>query len=151
MNKQYRSHLKELGDIQVADVIKLNCRNPNQTSFCVSLYGKNAEDIVYLPEKWPTGVVVRPYSPRRVGNNNKQRDRTNYQNRPQYTQKSRRPYQRFQRRTTPRVWNNDVAWNERNSDDTQLERRWYDHGHHGTYSRQYNDNSYEYNNHYQPW
>ena len=59
-----RNQLVDCGITQVADVIKLNCRKPDEASFCVSLYGSEAENAVYSPDNWPAGIIVRPYSQR---------------------------------------------------------------------------------------
>ena len=59
--RSVREHLQSIGVTQIADVIKLNCRNVNQTSFCISVDTKLEEDLVYSADNWPSGVIIRPY------------------------------------------------------------------------------------------
>ena len=67
-----REHIRETGlnNTDVADVIKLKCKQPGQTSFCVSLNTKKAENSLYALMKWPSGVKVRPYKPARKVHSN---------------------------------------------------------------------------------
>ena len=61
-----RSHLYDIGvtDNQLADVIKLNCRKDNESSFCISLNEGLAQNILFDSSNWPTGVRVRQYNQR---------------------------------------------------------------------------------------
>ena len=48
----------------VADVIKLKSRNPEASSFCISLSPENqeVEDKVFNADTWPRGTLIRPYN-----------------------------------------------------------------------------------------
>jgi hypothetical protein len=78
-----RLHLLEIGvtDNQLADVIKLPCRIENETSFCISLNDKLAQNVLFDSNSWPTGVRVRHYTQKRnsskPGDKNKPTRRTN--------------------------------------------------------------------------
>ena len=60
--KALREHLTEIEILQqcVADVIKLNCRKPEASSFCISLFPdkEEVEEKVYNPSNWPRGVYI---------------------------------------------------------------------------------------------
>ena len=59
-----RTHLHEISvtNQSIADVIKLKCRKDNETSFCISLNDTSAQDTLFRSEKWPRGVIVRPFT-----------------------------------------------------------------------------------------
>ena len=59
-----RTHLHEISVTNqgIADVIKLKCRKDNETSFCISLNDTSAQDTLFRSEKWPRGVIVRPFT-----------------------------------------------------------------------------------------
>ena len=63
--KALREHLTEIEIPQqcVADVIKLNCRKPEASSFCLSLFPdkEEVEEKVYNPSNWPRGVYIRRF------------------------------------------------------------------------------------------
>ena len=58
-----RAHLADMGipNDNIADVIKLRCRNSGESSFCISLDNKKYEQKVYDPSKWPIDVRIRPF------------------------------------------------------------------------------------------
>ena len=62
-----REHLMKIGILNddIADVIQLNCRNPDQKSFCISLHAGSEiiKNVVFSPRNWPYGVMIRPFSP----------------------------------------------------------------------------------------
>ena len=60
-----REQLKETGvdNCDIADVIQLKCRAVDQSSFCISLNTKQAENMLYKSGSWPNGVKVRSYKP----------------------------------------------------------------------------------------
>ena len=62
-----RTHILDIGlqTGDVADVIKLRCRNPKESSFCVSLNDHIAETVLLSTGQWPRGTRVRPYESRR--------------------------------------------------------------------------------------
>ena len=140
----------------MSDVIKLKCRNPNETSFCISVDRKEAEDMIYNPEKWPAGVVIRPYSPS-SSTNSKQRVRSNYQRRNQQQQKMRQPYRRFQERSSQRGWKHGDTWQNSPRYDHDSPDQYY--RHYGDQFNQHYDNgydSYDYEDYtcspqYRPW
>ena len=63
--KALRQHLTEIEIPQqcVADVIKLNCRKPEASSFCIFLFPdkEEVEEKVYNPSNWPRGVYIRRF------------------------------------------------------------------------------------------
>ena len=62
-----RTHILDIGlqTGDVADVIKLRCKNPKESSFCVSLNDHIAETVLLSTGQWPRGTRVRPYESRR--------------------------------------------------------------------------------------
>ena len=115
-----RNQLVDCGITQVADVIKLNCRKSDEASFCVSLYGSEAENAVYSPDNWPAGIIVRPYSQR-----SSSRSRPNQKGRykPRQWQHGHHHRQRsedsirkssWKPRVTPSVWR-DRDWSDHDS------------------------------------
>ena len=62
-----REFLLQIGiegeDIQ--DVFQLKVRDPNKASFCISLGSVEAYNLIFKAEKWPMGVIVRPFKPQR--------------------------------------------------------------------------------------
>ena len=60
-----RRHLLDIGVINedLADVIKLNCKNSNENSFCISLNHDAAVRTVFDADNWPSGVRLRPFNP----------------------------------------------------------------------------------------
>lgn len=70
-----RDHLNEIKVPykNVTDVIPLNCRHPDQSSYCIIVDDPDCLNVLYTPTNWPFGVVVREYNghtPRRIGTNN---------------------------------------------------------------------------------
>ena len=57
--------LSEIGvsNSDVADVIKLRCKNERESSFCVSLNNRTSENLMLTTNKWPKGVRVRRFQP----------------------------------------------------------------------------------------
>ena len=64
-----RDHLQDIGVSQVSDVINLNSTIPGQSSFCIVVDNARSEKDLYDPDKWPSGIRVRPYKERKRGNN----------------------------------------------------------------------------------
>ena len=60
-----REHLLQIGvyNEDIADIIQLNCRNENETSFCISIHTHHVRKIIYTPQNWPKGVKIRPFQP----------------------------------------------------------------------------------------
>ena len=58
-----RVHLQEIGvsTDDVSDILQLNNRKTDCTSFCISLNTKQAEKLVLDSLLWPTGVTVRTF------------------------------------------------------------------------------------------
>ena len=59
-----RAHLADVGlqNSDIADVVKLKCRNLNESSFCISLNSKVAENKIYDSSLWPEGIRIRPFN-----------------------------------------------------------------------------------------
>ena len=80
--EKMRHHLRDRGISHITDVIKLNCRNPEHSSFCIVVDNELTEAAMYSPSNWPKNVRVRPYEPKksprkpqgnRVSNHQRQR------------------------------------------------------------------------------
>ena len=80
-----RAHLADVGllNSEIADVMKLNCKNPEESSFCISLSTSTAENKVYNSGKWPQGVRIRPFTPQVVSNKSKNREHPPHNRLPQ--------------------------------------------------------------------
>ena len=80
-----RAHLVDVGllNSEIADVMKLNCKNPEESSFCISLSTSTAENKVYNSGKWPQGVRIRPFTPQVVSNKSKNREHPPHNRLPQ--------------------------------------------------------------------
>ena len=63
-----RQHLQEAGNNNISDIIKLNCRSPGQSSFCIVADEEAAENALYDDKIWPLGVKVRPYGEKKAHN-----------------------------------------------------------------------------------
>lgn len=59
-----RAHLHDIGVDHISDVMQLNCRKPEEASFCVSVDSSMGEELVYAADKWPAGIIIRPYRER---------------------------------------------------------------------------------------
>ena len=137
-----RNQLVDCGITQVADVIKLNCRKPDEASFCVSLYGSEAENAVYSPDNWPAGIIVRPYSQRSFS-----RSRPNQKGRykPRQWQHGYQHRQRSEDAIRKSSWKPRVTplWRDRD---------WSDHDSFPDYYRSDFTNEYDYRyNHSEMW
>jgi hypothetical protein len=56
-----RQHLREVGVMDITDVIDLHCKIPGRSSFCVIVDSQVSEDAIYNASNWPLGAKVRPY------------------------------------------------------------------------------------------
>ena len=65
--EKMRLHLRDSGINRISDVIKLNCRNPDQSSFCIVVDDETCERDMYNPDIWPKFVRIRPYTPKKGG------------------------------------------------------------------------------------
>ena len=61
--EKLRRHLQSNNISRVSDIIKLNCRNPEQSSFCVIVDDETTETALFDPLKWPKNTRVRQYTP----------------------------------------------------------------------------------------
>jgi hypothetical protein len=58
-----RAHMRDIGVTHVTDVIQLNGRNNDRSSFCISIDNFDQESVIYNVDNWPQGV--RPYKGKR--------------------------------------------------------------------------------------
>ena len=60
-----RYHIIDIGlqQTDIADVIKLPCKNQHESSFCVSVNDELAETVLLSTGQWPYGTRVRPFHP----------------------------------------------------------------------------------------
>ena len=58
-----RCHLTENGvkESDIADILRLNTRNQNEASYCISLNNERAESVVLSEKSWPNGIRVRKF------------------------------------------------------------------------------------------
>ena len=75
-----RTHLDGIGvtNINVTDVIKLNSRNENQSSFCITLSSKASKNLMFSPENWPAGIMIRPYIQKNTQSRNQNKSTRQY-------------------------------------------------------------------------
>ena len=45
----------------IADIMRLKTRNPEESSYCLSLNTEKANGIVLSTDIWPDGIIVRRY------------------------------------------------------------------------------------------
>ena len=48
--------------MDIADILRLNCRNPDESLFYVSIHGDHPKQILLDPVNWPYGIRIRPYN-----------------------------------------------------------------------------------------
>ena len=99
-----REHLLHIRFINedVADVIKLNCKNKQESSFCLSIHGEQAKSIVFSKNKWPEGVRICMFKttsrrPRKYNQKNNNYDslsskRSSHNNMPDECKRLYKPY-----------------------------------------------------------
>ena len=58
-----REQLLDIGvtNVDIADILHLNCRNRDESLFCVSIHGDHPNQILLDPVNWPYGIRIRPY------------------------------------------------------------------------------------------
>ena len=80
--RDLRCHLLQSGvtNEDIADVIKLKCRNEWESSFCISVNTNEAKERVFQENNWPVGVKVRKYN---TTSNPKHRHR-HFRNQPRF-------------------------------------------------------------------
>lgn len=94
-----RAHLLDIGVTHISDVQKLQCRDTDASSFCVSLDSSECENIIFTADKWPEGVLIRPYKQRRKSH----MPHNDAQNHSKYRQTTQKDYSTA--RTTYRTYN----------------------------------------------
>jgi hypothetical protein len=60
-DRNIRQHLRDIGVLNVSDVIKLSRREAKTVSFCVSVDTQQDEDRIYNSDNWPRGIQIRPF------------------------------------------------------------------------------------------
>ena len=76
-----RSHLLQIGvlNVNIADVMKLKCRNEQESSFCISVNCMDAKDLIFTKQCWPEGVRIRKYNMQKKHQTNKEVTRSQNQ------------------------------------------------------------------------
>ena len=76
-----RSHLKDIGIDDIADVFKLQSRHPHrESSYCVSIDSDRSMKLVFDSQSWPLNVIVRPFRPPRTSISNRSSQTSSYRN-----------------------------------------------------------------------
>ena len=63
--QKIRVHLHEIGIplLKVSDVLKLRCKRPRESSFCITINDNSIKDSIYDTANWPAGVIIRAFTP----------------------------------------------------------------------------------------
>jgi hypothetical protein len=78
--KAVRAHLHEIGidHEDVADILRLNNKNRDYASFCISINTNESEAVALRRSNWPSGVAVRKFQRKTYTTQNRSRISPNY-------------------------------------------------------------------------
>ena len=129
------------------DVIKLNSRNENQSS-CITLSSKASKNLMFSPENWPTGIMVRPYIQKNIQSRNQNKSTRQYYDDPPWSRNwgnnQQHSYARSNGRYKRNSWKASHA-ERQNNYNSDYDQDWpcmspSTHGYHRSSSRTYNNN-----------